>query len=242
MLPFDFADDCPAVAIDFETANELRTSACSIGVAWIENGRVTATEEHLIRPREMRFNPFNSAIHGIRADDVADAPEFPAVWARLRDRVEGRLVLAHNAAFDLSVLRHTLTDYGLDWPACSYLCTVVLARRAWPGLTAHKLNHLADFLGIALDHHHAGSDAEACRPHRAGGDAGIGAVRVVGDHQGDRHRPWGVDAWRLQPVQGRSGAAPSTGGGVTVGSRALHIMDRWSRNLYPPAMKNALRA
>lgn len=174
MLPFDFADDRPAVAIDFETANELRTSACSIGVAWIENGRVTATEEHLIRPREMRFNPFNSAIHGIRADDVADAPEFPAVWAGLRDRLEGRLVLAHNAAFDLSVLRHTLTDYGLDWPACSYLCTVVLARRAWPTLTAHKLNHLADFLGIALDHHHAGSDAEAC------GRIALAATRELG--------------------------------------------------------------
>lgn len=151
-----------AVAIDFETANESRTSACSIGVAWIENGRVTATEEHLIRPREMRFNPFNSAIHGIRADDVADAPEFPAVWARLRERLDGRLILAHNAAFDLSVLRHTLTDYGLVWPVCPYLCTVTLARRAWPTLTAHKLNHLADFLGIALEHHRAGSDAEAC--------------------------------------------------------------------------------
>jgi DNA polymerase III subunit epsilon len=151
-----------AVAIDFETANESRTSACSIGVAWIENGRVTATEEHLIRPREMRFNPFNSTIHGIRADDVADAPEFPAVWARLRERLDGRLILAHNAAFDLSVLRHTLTDYGLAWPVCPYLCTVTLARRAWPTLTAHKLNHLADFLGIALEHHRAGSDAEAC--------------------------------------------------------------------------------
>ena len=151
-----------AVAIDFETANETRTSACSIGVAWIENGRVTGTEEHLIRPREPRFNPFNSAIHGIREEDVANAPEFPEVWASLRERVQGRLILAHNAAFDVSVLRHTLTDYGLDWPACDYLCTVMMARRAWPTLTGHRLNHLADFLGIALHHHHAGSDAEAC--------------------------------------------------------------------------------
>ncbi len=160
-LPLPLGDD-RAVAIDFETANEQRTSACSIGVAWIEDGRVTETEEHLIRPQEMRFNPFNTAIHGIRAEDVADAPEFPGVWARLRDRLDGRLILAHNAAFDLSVLRHTLTAYGLPWPTCAYLCTVVLSRRAWPTLAAHKLNHLADFLGIALEHHRAGSDAEAC--------------------------------------------------------------------------------
>ena len=163
-----------AVAIDFETANELRTSACSIGLAWIEDGHVTATEEHLIRPREMRFNSFNSAIHGIRADDVADAPEFPAVWAWIGDRMAGRLILAHNAAFDLSVLRHTLTDYGLDWPVCSYLCTVVLARRAWPTLGGHRLNHLADFLGIALEHHRAGSDAEAC------GRIALAAAQVFG--------------------------------------------------------------
>ncbi|WP_372397466.1 3'-5' exonuclease [Azospirillum sp. HJ39] len=163
-----------AVAIDFETANETRTSACSIGVAWIEDGRVTATEEHLIRPRELRFNSFNSVIHGIREGDVLDAPEFPEVWAALRDRVQGRLILAHNAAFDISVLRHTLTDYGLDWPDCDYLCTVMLARRAWPALVAHKLNHLADFLGIALDHHHAGSDAEAC------GRIALAATRELG--------------------------------------------------------------
>ncbi|WP_207460209.1 3'-5' exonuclease [Azospirillum sp. SYSU D00513] len=151
-----------AVAIDFETANELRTSACSIGVAWIDRGRVVATEEHLIRPRELRFNPFNSKIHGIHADDVAEAPEFPEVWALLEERMRGRLVLAHNASFDLSVLRHTLADYGMAAPVCSYLCTVILARRAWPELTAHKLNVLAAHLGIALEHHRAGSDAEAC--------------------------------------------------------------------------------
>ena len=163
-----------AVAIDFETANETRTSACSIGVAWIEDGRVVATEEHLIRPRELRFSPFNTAVHGIRPEDVAGAPEFPEVWARIGGRLEGRLVLAHNAAFDLSVLRHTLGDYGIAPPPCSYLCTVVLARRAWPELPAHKLNTLAAFLGITLDHHRAGSDAEAC------GRIALAATRALG--------------------------------------------------------------
>ena len=163
-----------AVAIDFETANESRTSACSIGVAWIEDGRVVETEEHLIRPRELRFNPFNTAVHGLRAEDVAGAPEFPEVWRRFDRRLEGRLVLAHNASFDISVLRHTLDDYGLVWPACTYLCTVVLARKAWPQLAAHKLNYLAAHLGIALDHHRAGSDAEAC------GRIALAATRVLG--------------------------------------------------------------
>lgn len=191
-----------AVAIDFETANEARTSACSIGVAWIENGRVTATEEHLIRPRELRFNSFNSAIHGIRAEDVTGAPEFPEVWAALRERVQGRLILAHNAAFDLSVLRHTLTDYGLDWPACDYLCTVVLARRAWPTLSGHRLNHLADFLGIALDHHRAGSDAEAC------GRIALAATQEMGLRGFGEIEGTGISLGRIAP----GGYSPCKGG------------------------------
>lgn len=173
-----------AVAIDFETANESRTSACSIGVAWIEDGAVTGVEEHLIRPQEMRFNPFNTAVHGLRAEDVAEAPEFPAVWTRIRDRLEGRLVLAHNASFDLSVLRHTLSAYGILWPSCTYLCTVVLARRAWPGLNGHRLNHLADFLDIALDHHRAGSDAEACGRIALAATAELGLRRLSDIEEG----------------------------------------------------------
>ncbi|MEK1934113.1 MAG: DNA polymerase III subunit epsilon, partial [Pararhizobium sp.] len=52
------------IAIDFETANEQRGSACSVGLAWIEDGRVVRVEERLIRPKEMRFSSFNIAIHG----------------------------------------------------------------------------------------------------------------------------------------------------------------------------------
>jgi DNA polymerase-3 subunit epsilon len=167
-----------AVAIDFETANELRTSACSIGLSWIDRGRVVATEEHLIRPRELRFNPFNTKVHGIRAKDVEDEPEFPEVWERIWERMKGRLVLAHNAAFDLSVLRHTLADYGLATPSCSYLCTVILARRAWPDLEAHRLNYLAGHLGIALNHHRAGSDAEACGRIALAATAALGLERL----------------------------------------------------------------
>ncbi|HOP20636.1 MAG TPA: hypothetical protein PK585_11175, partial [Amphiplicatus sp.] len=67
------------IAIDFETANEQRGSACSVGLAWIEGGDVVRVEERLIRPRDMRFSGFNIAIHGIRPEDVANSPEFPEV-------------------------------------------------------------------------------------------------------------------------------------------------------------------
>lgn len=152
----------PLVAIDFETANEQRASACSIGLCRVEDGRIVWTAEHLIRPPELRFTPFTIAIHGIRPEDVADAPEFPDVWDALRPALEGAVLLAHNASFDMGVLRAMLETYGLGVPDHGYLCTLVAARRAWPDLEKHKLNHLARHFGIELEHHRAGSDARAC--------------------------------------------------------------------------------
>ncbi|WP_409020516.1 exonuclease domain-containing protein [Brevundimonas vesicularis] len=152
-----------AVAIDFETANERRASACSIGLAWIENGRVTGVESHLIRPPEMRFAPVNVRIHGISPGMVEDAPEFPDVLAGLRERISGcDMVLAHNAGFDMSVMRASCDTYQLTYPEFDYLCTVKVAQRVWADLGTARLNALGNHLGISFRHHDAGEDAYVC--------------------------------------------------------------------------------
>lgn len=151
-----------AVAIDFETANEQRASPCSIGLAWIDDGVIASVEHHYIRPPEMRFASFNVAFHGIGPDHVRDAAEFPAVLAMLSPRLSGRTVLAHNASFDISVVRNTCDVYGLPYPEFDYLCTVKLARQSWPELTSGRLNDVCDYLGIKFRHHDAGEDAYAC--------------------------------------------------------------------------------
>lgn len=152
-----------AVAIDFETANEQRASACSIGLAWIEDGQVVHRETHLIRPPEMRFMTMNIRIHGITPDMVEDAPEFPDVLAGLRERLDGcDMVLAHNAGFDMSVMRASCDTYDLAYPQFDYLCTVKVAQRVWADLGTARLNALGDHLGIAFKHHDAGEDAFVC--------------------------------------------------------------------------------
>lgn len=150
------------VAIDFETANEQRASACAIGLAWMEHGEIVEVEEHFIRPPEMRFKSINIAIHGIRPEQVEDAPEFPDILDLLAPRLDGAVVIAHNAAFDISVMRAGCDAYGLAYPDFDYLGTMKAARAAWPELGTAKLNHLCDHFGIALDHHRAGSDAVGC--------------------------------------------------------------------------------
>ena len=150
------------IAVDFETANERRCSPCSVGLAWIEGGKVTRVEERLIRPKEMRFSSFNIAIHGIRPEHVKDAPEFPDVMAEFRDDLPDAVLIAHNAAFDMSVWRATLDLYGMPYPEFEYLCTLQMARRVWPDLESYRLSAIGDYLGIAFRHHNAAEDASAC--------------------------------------------------------------------------------
>ncbi|QGY02289.1 3'-5' exonuclease [Methylobacterium mesophilicum SR1.6/6] len=150
------------LALDFETANERRDSACAVGLAWIADGRIVRQESHLIRPPEMRFAPGNIRVHGILPANVADAPGFAAVMAPYLDDLARGLILAHNASFDIGVLRAGLARAGVPVPDLSYLCTVQVARRVFPAAEGCGLGKVARRLGIRFEHHDAGEDAYAC--------------------------------------------------------------------------------
>lgn len=182
----------PVVAIDFETANEQRSSPCAIGLAWIEDGRITDVEHHYIRPIDMRFSGWNIAVHGIRPADVEDAEEFPGVLSKLQARIETATVIAHNASFDISVMRRTCELYGLPFPCFDYICTVQVAKNTWPDLGSAKLNAVCDFLGVEFKHHDAAQDAFAC------GSVALAAVQETGaSHIRDLPNKLGMVAGRL---------------------------------------------
>lgn len=150
------------IAVDFETANETAFSPCAIGLAWIERGRVVDRTYSLIRPKEMRFGFHQYRTHGIRAEDVEGASEFPDVIRHFLPDISGGTLLAHNAAFDVRVLCETLAYYGEPIPKFSYLCTLQLARQIWPAQSEFSLPALARYLGITYQHHNAGEDAFMC--------------------------------------------------------------------------------
>ncbi len=147
-------------AIDFETANTYRNSACAVGLVRVENGRVVRRAHHLIRP-PFRLFTF-TYLHGIDWAMVRSSPTFAEVWPLMAPFFKGvDFVAAHNAPFDASVLRAAARQYGVALPHVTFKCTVRLARDTW-GLRPTTLRHVADFLGLDLHHHDAGSDAEAC--------------------------------------------------------------------------------
>ena len=149
-------------AIDFETASSERTSVCSLGWCVVENGVITDRREILIKPDPFKFNEYNTKINGITPEMVWDKPTFDKYWDMLRPYIENRMVIAHNASFDIHVLCSTLEHFGIEIPAFDYMCTVQLSQKAYPELPSHKLNNLAEALGIVFNHHRAYDDAYAC--------------------------------------------------------------------------------
>lgn len=147
-------------AIDFETANSSRSSACSIGLAVVRAGEVIDVSHHLLKPEPAFFDPFNIAIHGITDQDVQDAPTLRDLWPELEKSIRGPL-LAHNASFDMSVLRHALDLGRKPYPDTDYFCSCVISRYAWPEHRSYSLDHLADFLEVDFEHHNAAEDARA---------------------------------------------------------------------------------
>ena len=146
---------------DVETPNRRSDRMSAIGITIVEDGAITGSFFSLVNP-ETYFEPFNTFLTGISEKTVQDAPTFPQLWEQIEPLMSGSNLVAHNAVFDLSVLKRCLRDYGIFWQDdVRYLCTVQMGRRLLPGIS-HKLNVLCDYYGIPLDHHQADSDSMAC--------------------------------------------------------------------------------
>lgn len=188
--------DADFVALDFETANRDPASACAIGLAFVKDGQVVANPSWLIRPPRLYFDPAFIQIHGIDADKVQAEPEFGAVWEWLEPHLDGRIIIAHNAAFDLNVLKHTLDHYRLPRPTLRYSCTKIIAQKTWPSFKRYNLAELASRHGFTFQHHDAAEDARVC--------AGI-ALKAFAKHAADSfdvlNQKVKISYGRLSPIE-----------------------------------------
>ncbi|MDD2300100.1 MAG: 3'-5' exonuclease [Fermentimonas sp.] len=150
-------------AIDFETANQHRTSVCSVGIVVVENGTITDRLYSLIKPNPNFYSYWNTQVHGIEYWDTIDAQTFPEVWKVIAERISGLPLVAHNSSFDKSCLKAVHELYGMPYPDYEFYCTCRTARKAFPDLRNHQLHTVSSHIGFELiDHHNALADAEAC--------------------------------------------------------------------------------
>ena len=147
-------------ALDFETADFERDSACALSIIVVNKGEIVDKWHSLIQPPRRTF--YFTYLHGISWSDVKNKPKFNEILPdirRLLDQVD--FVAAHNASFDRSVLRACCNFYSLDPINLPFVCTVRLARKAW-SLKPAALPNVCSHLKIPLNHHDAESDSHAC--------------------------------------------------------------------------------
>ena len=149
------------IVFDVETPNRRNDRMSAIGITVIRDGVIAEEYDYLVNP-QTRFDVFNTQLTGISERTVCDAPAFPEVWEQIKPLMESGLLVAHNAVFDLCVLKKCLQGYDIERKRyVRYLCTVQMGRRLLPGVR-HNLQMLSDYYGIALNHHQASSDSHAC--------------------------------------------------------------------------------
>lgn len=150
-------------AIDFETANQYRTSVCSVGVVVVRDREIVDTFYSLIRPEPEFYSYWNTQVHGITYTDTENASIFPHVWQQIEPLIQDLPLIAHNKSFDESCLKACFRTYQMDYPDYEFLCTLKSSRKLIKGLSNYQLQTVSAHCGFNLNnHHHALADAEAC--------------------------------------------------------------------------------
>ena len=151
------------VAIDFETANPKRYSACSLALTVVKNNQIADQFYSLIKP-DTDFSWRNIQVHGITEKQIQNAPSFPELWPHIQNFfTPNNLIVAHNASFDSSVLLRTLEHYDITLPHYQLLDTLRTSKKFFKDFENHKLDTICNNLNIDLKHHHnALFDSTAC--------------------------------------------------------------------------------
>ena len=147
------------IAIDFETANPKRVSACALGYAKVANCQVVETQGYLIKPVGGHA-PFQSKIHGIKSEHTFDKPDFGELFPVIKELFTYPLV-AHSL-FDKQVLTALSEYFDLNL-SFDYIDSSAIAKEKLPNLQNCKLKTLVKHFGLPkFKHHDAQEDALAC--------------------------------------------------------------------------------
>lgn len=148
------------IALDFETSNG--NNPCSIGIAEFENGKIVKEYYSLIKPKDLKFNPFAQRVHGISLNDVINEREFPEIWDEIKSIFDGRLIVAHSYGTEKAVLNNCFEIYNILKSDLIFDCTLKLSRR-YLELDNHKLSTVASYYNIEQNNYHnALEDAIVC--------------------------------------------------------------------------------
>lgn len=152
------------VALDTET-NGLSGDRCElteVGAVLVGGGELHEEWDSLVGVAQP-LGRYIQRFTGISQEMVNGAPAPEDVLPRLATMLRGRVLVAHNARFDVRVLRQAFARAALEWPDPPVICTVQMARRFAPLQRRRGLATLAGALGVEVEEvHRALPDARTC--------------------------------------------------------------------------------
>ncbi|MCF0174784.1 MAG: 3'-5' exonuclease [Bacteroidales bacterium] len=152
------------IALDFETATARRSSICEAGICIVKDGKIVETKSWLVQPEGNVYNWWNIQVHGIQPEETAEAPSFAEIWnGEMKSYFEQTpVIVAHNAAFDTSCLKHALEDAEIELPKVRVFCSCRAARHLYDFPSNSLENLCFEFDIDSENHHRAGADAQMC--------------------------------------------------------------------------------
>ena len=145
------------IAVNFETPNNEHDSICNIGITiGDQNNRISTNIT--VNPEEK----VEDVPDGMTEEEILSSPTFKELWPELSRLFSGALVIAHNASYDLTILKKVLKAYDLPVPEFSQACTYRMSRKFHPEFDNYKLGSICQVYGIPLDVTNAVSHSDAC--------------------------------------------------------------------------------
>ena len=129
-----------------------------VGAVIVKDGEIIDTFNTFVNP-EMHIPEEITKLTSIDDDMVKDAPLTEEAVRAFLDFAGDRMLIAHNAGFDIGFIRVAAEKYGIEF-GNTYLDTVPLSKYVNPELKKHKLDTIAEYYGLGdFNHHRACDDA-----------------------------------------------------------------------------------
>ncbi len=151
------------IVFDIETTglSPLNSKITEIGAVLVKKDEVISVFNTFVDP-EVPIPEEIVKLTGITDEMVKGAPKTKEAIQMFLDFIGNRMLVAHNASFDISFIRKAAADYDLPFTN-AYLDTVSMSRFVNPDLKKHKLDTIAEYFGLGdFNHHRASDDAEMC--------------------------------------------------------------------------------
>ena len=193
----DFDDEIVCFDIETTGLKVTREAITEIGAVVLKNGKITETFQTFVNPGR-RLTPEIIGLTGITDAMLADAPSLKEALTAFLQFVNGRVLAAHNAEFDISFIRAGCRKVGLEFEP-TYIDSLILAQNLLPELHKYKLDIVAEHLDLPAFNHHRASD-----------DAGMVGYMLV-PFFAKMRRELGIS--RLQEINGEMEKLRPLGGG-----------------------------